>query len=139
MQISHGGYQGAGRDGGDSSSPHRGGALQPDRARYLSYEEAAPAAEVRRRVQMLRETLAVDSPVFQCVPGLVARSRAALLGPQGPGGGYRPMREEIGLRCPWLCATSTQRRLLTVPRSRPRASYPEAEHDLKLLLRFRSD
>jgi hypothetical protein len=50
--------------------------------RYLSYDQTAPAAEVPRLVQVLRETLAnerVDSPVFQYVPSLAAGSRAALL------------------------------------------------------------
>lgn len=51
--------------------------------RYLSYDQTAPAAEVPRLVQMIRETLAserVDSPVFQYVPTLEAGSRDALLG-----------------------------------------------------------
>ena len=50
--------------------------------RYLSYDQTAPAADVPRLVQMLRETLAnerVDSPVFQYVPSLAAGSRAGLL------------------------------------------------------------
>jgi hypothetical protein len=50
--------------------------------RYLSYDQTAPAAEVPRLVQMLRETLAnerVDSPVFRYVPSLVTDGRAALL------------------------------------------------------------
>ena len=50
--------------------------------RYLSYDQADPAAEVQRLVQMLQETLAnerVDSPVFQYMPGLTAGNRTALL------------------------------------------------------------
>jgi hypothetical protein len=50
--------------------------------RYLSYDQTAPAAEVERLVQVLRETLAnerVDSPVLRYMPSLVAGSRAAPL------------------------------------------------------------
>jgi hypothetical protein len=50
--------------------------------RYLSYDQTAPAAEVPRLVQVIRETLAnerVDSPVFQYLPNLAAGNRAALL------------------------------------------------------------
>jgi len=50
--------------------------------RYLSYDQAAPAAAVPRLVQVLQETLAserVDSPVSQYLPGLAAGNRAALL------------------------------------------------------------
>src|SRR4029077_11796640 len=50
--------------------------------RYLSYDQAAPAASVPRLVQVLQETLAnerVDSPVMQYLPGLAAGNRVALL------------------------------------------------------------
>ena len=61
--------------------------------RYLSYDQTAPAAEVPRLVQMLRETLAserVDSPVFRYVPSLETGSHAALL--EVP----RDLAEDIG-------------------------------------------
>ena len=50
--------------------------------RYLSYDQADPAAAVPRLVQVLQETLAnerVDSPVMQYLPGLAAGNRVALL------------------------------------------------------------
>jgi hypothetical protein len=50
--------------------------------RYLSYDQADPAAMVPRLVQVLQETLAnerVDSPVMQYLPGLATGDRTALL------------------------------------------------------------
>ena len=61
--------------------------------RYLSYDQAAPAAAVPRLVQVLQETLAnerVDSPVFQYMPGLATGNRTALL--EVP----RDLAEDIG-------------------------------------------
>jgi hypothetical protein len=61
--------------------------------RYLSYDQADPAAAVPRLVQVLQETLAserVDSPVLQYLPGLAAGNRVALL--ELP----RDLEEDIG-------------------------------------------